>query len=83
MCSTGKFTVRREHNSKLILTMPSGAKTIGNTDGRLYLIKLLLFIVLMVMQARLKINILLTSKEFVGTIYCMGQCAARSSFLKK
>ncbi|KAF3837936.1 hypothetical protein F7725_009704 [Dissostichus mawsoni] len=31
-CSTGKFTVRREHNSKLIVTMPSGAQTIGNTD---------------------------------------------------
>ncbi|XP_034078691.1 LOW QUALITY PROTEIN: DNA-directed RNA polymerase I subunit RPA1 [Gymnodraco acuticeps] len=31
-CSTGKFTVRREHNSKLIVTMPSGAQTLGNTD---------------------------------------------------
>lgn len=28
--------VRREHNSKLIVTMPAGAQTIGNTDGKLY-----------------------------------------------
>lgn len=28
--------VRREHNSKLIVTMPTGAQTIGNTDGTLY-----------------------------------------------
>lgn len=27
--------VRREHNSKLIVTMPAGAQTIGNTDGKL------------------------------------------------
>ncbi|XP_062281970.1 DNA-directed RNA polymerase I subunit RPA1 [Scomber scombrus] len=31
-CRRGRFTVRREHNSKLIVTMPSGAKTDGNTD---------------------------------------------------
>ncbi|XP_068449232.1 DNA-directed RNA polymerase I subunit RPA1 [Clinocottus analis] len=28
-CGTGRFTVRREHNSKLIITMPTGPK---NTD---------------------------------------------------
>uniref|UniRef100_A0A671WNV0 DNA-directed RNA polymerase subunit n=1 Tax=Sparus aurata TaxID=8175 RepID=A0A671WNV0_SPAAU len=34
-CRSGRFTVRREHNSKLIVTMPSGAKTTGNTDDDL------------------------------------------------
>ncbi|XP_068181664.1 DNA-directed RNA polymerase I subunit RPA1 [Antennarius striatus] len=32
-CRAGKFTVRREHNSKLIVTMPAGAKT--DTDEEL------------------------------------------------
>lgn len=31
-CRGGRVTVRREHNSKLIVTMPSGAQTIVNTD---------------------------------------------------
>ncbi|XP_076595923.1 DNA-directed RNA polymerase I subunit RPA1 [Chaetodon auriga] len=31
-CRSGRFTVRREHNSKLIVTMPSGAQISGNTD---------------------------------------------------
>ncbi|KAK2849533.1 hypothetical protein Q5P01_009367 [Channa striata] len=31
-CRSGRFTVRREHNSKLIVTMPSGAQTSDNTD---------------------------------------------------
>ncbi|XP_059201503.1 DNA-directed RNA polymerase I subunit RPA1 [Centropristis striata] len=30
-CRSGRFTVRREHNSKLIVTMPGG-QTTGNTD---------------------------------------------------
>ncbi|XP_073342711.1 DNA-directed RNA polymerase I subunit RPA1 [Pagrus major] len=34
-CRSGRFTVRREHNSKLIVTMPSGAQTPANTDGDL------------------------------------------------
>uniref|UniRef100_A0A3Q1IV52 DNA-directed RNA polymerase subunit n=1 Tax=Anabas testudineus TaxID=64144 RepID=A0A3Q1IV52_ANATE len=36
-CRSGRFTVRREHNSKLIVTMPSGVQTSDNTDGE-YLI---------------------------------------------
>ncbi|XP_039975895.1 DNA-directed RNA polymerase I subunit RPA1 [Xiphias gladius] len=32
LCRSGRFTVRREHNSKLIVTMPSGAQTSDNTD---------------------------------------------------
>ncbi|XP_049441636.1 DNA-directed RNA polymerase I subunit RPA1 [Epinephelus fuscoguttatus] len=31
-CRGGRVTVRREHNSKLIVTMPSGAQTVVNTD---------------------------------------------------
>ncbi|KAF3693558.1 DNA-directed RNA polymerase I subunit RPA1 [Channa argus] len=31
-CRSGRFTVRREHNSKLIVTMPSGAQTSDSTD---------------------------------------------------
>ncbi|XP_074503841.1 DNA-directed RNA polymerase I subunit RPA1 [Sebastes fasciatus] len=31
-CRSGRFTVRREHNSKLIVTMPSGVKTGDKTD---------------------------------------------------
>uniref|UniRef100_UPI0037E9A883 DNA-directed RNA polymerase I subunit RPA1 n=1 Tax=Semicossyphus pulcher TaxID=241346 RepID=UPI0037E9A883 len=31
-CRSGRFTLRREHNSKLIITMPSGVQTTGNTD---------------------------------------------------
>ncbi|KAF1384376.1 hypothetical protein PFLUV_G00117690 [Perca fluviatilis] len=31
-CRSGRFTVRREHNSKLIVTMPSGVQTVDNTD---------------------------------------------------
>ncbi|KAM7000703.1 DNA-directed RNA polymerase I subunit RPA1 isoform 2-T2 [Tautogolabrus adspersus] len=34
-CRSGRFTLRREHNSKLIVTMPSGAKTVGKTDDDL------------------------------------------------
>ncbi|XP_041653326.1 DNA-directed RNA polymerase I subunit RPA1, partial [Cheilinus undulatus] len=34
-CRSGRFTLRREHNSKLIVTMPSGAQTLGNTDDEL------------------------------------------------
>ncbi|XP_019937154.2 DNA-directed RNA polymerase I subunit RPA1 [Paralichthys olivaceus] len=32
LCKSGRFPVRREHNSKLIVTMPSGAQTADNTD---------------------------------------------------
>ncbi|XP_032383650.1 DNA-directed RNA polymerase I subunit RPA1 [Etheostoma spectabile] len=31
-CRSGRFTVRREHNSKLIVTMPSGVQTGDNTN---------------------------------------------------
>ncbi|XP_069571829.1 DNA-directed RNA polymerase I subunit RPA1 [Brachyistius frenatus] len=31
-CKSSRSTVRREHNSKLIITMPSGGQTGGNTD---------------------------------------------------
>ncbi|XP_070692657.1 DNA-directed RNA polymerase I subunit RPA1 [Pempheris klunzingeri] len=31
-CRSGKFTVRREHNSKLIVTLPAGAQIGGSTD---------------------------------------------------
>ncbi|XP_029021337.1 DNA-directed RNA polymerase I subunit RPA1 isoform X2 [Betta splendens] len=31
-CRSGRFTVRREHNSKLIVTIPSGIQTSANTD---------------------------------------------------
>uniref|UniRef100_A0A667Y6A9 DNA-directed RNA polymerase I subunit RPA1 n=1 Tax=Myripristis murdjan TaxID=586833 RepID=A0A667Y6A9_9TELE len=31
-CSGGRCVVRREHNSKLIITMPAGAQPKGNTD---------------------------------------------------
>ncbi|KAM7417105.1 hypothetical protein PAMA_016965 [Pampus argenteus] len=31
-CRSGRFTIRREHNSKLIVTMPSGLQTSDNTD---------------------------------------------------
>uniref|UniRef100_A0A3P8TDS0 DNA-directed RNA polymerase subunit n=1 Tax=Amphiprion percula TaxID=161767 RepID=A0A3P8TDS0_AMPPE len=31
-CRSGRSTVRREHNSKLIVTMPSGAQSSGETD---------------------------------------------------
>ncbi|KAM9357147.1 DNA-directed RNA polymerase I subunit RPA1 [Symphorus nematophorus] len=31
-CRSGRFTVRREHNSKLIVTMPSGGQTSEKTD---------------------------------------------------
>lgn len=34
-CGSGRSTVRREHNSKLIVTMPSGVKTSGDTDENL------------------------------------------------
>ncbi|CAN9514672.1 unnamed protein product [Ophioblennius macclurei] len=34
-CSCGKSTVRREHNSKLIVTMPSGVQTLETADGDL------------------------------------------------
>uniref|UniRef100_H3CXM9 DNA-directed RNA polymerase subunit n=1 Tax=Tetraodon nigroviridis TaxID=99883 RepID=H3CXM9_TETNG len=33
-CRSGRHTVRREHNSKLIVTMPAGARTGSNTDGK-------------------------------------------------
>lgn len=33
---TGRFTLRREHNSKLIVTVPSGVQTSGNPDGKKY-----------------------------------------------
>uniref|UniRef100_A0A7N8XB01 DNA-directed RNA polymerase subunit n=1 Tax=Mastacembelus armatus TaxID=205130 RepID=A0A7N8XB01_9TELE len=37
-CRSGRSVVRREHNSKLIITMPSGAQTTDNTEGkRVYL----------------------------------------------
>lgn len=36
VCRSGRFTVRREHNSKLIVTMPSGVQTSDNTDGECY-----------------------------------------------
>ncbi|KAM6952648.1 DNA-directed RNA polymerase I subunit RPA1 isoform 2-T2 [Lycodopsis pacificus] len=32
-CRSGRVTVRREHNSKLIVTMPSGVKTTVDTDA--------------------------------------------------
>lgn len=31
---SGRFTVRREHNSKLIVTMPAGVQISENTDGK-------------------------------------------------
>ncbi|XP_047441523.1 DNA-directed RNA polymerase I subunit RPA1 isoform X2 [Mugil cephalus] len=31
-CRSGKSTVRREHNSKMIVTMPAGAKNLSQTD---------------------------------------------------
>ncbi|KAM7388994.1 hypothetical protein PAMP_022994 [Pampus punctatissimus] len=31
-CRSGRFTIRREHNSKLIVTMPSGLQSSDNTD---------------------------------------------------
>lgn len=34
-CSCGKSTVRREHNSKLIVTMPSGARRSDTAEGDL------------------------------------------------
>ncbi|XP_029917745.1 DNA-directed RNA polymerase I subunit RPA1 isoform X2 [Myripristis murdjan] len=34
-CSGGRCVVRREHNSKLIITMPAGAQPKGNTDENL------------------------------------------------
>uniref|UniRef100_A0A3B5ANX7 DNA-directed RNA polymerase subunit n=1 Tax=Stegastes partitus TaxID=144197 RepID=A0A3B5ANX7_9TELE len=34
VCRCGRSTVRREHNSKLIVTMPSGAQTGGKADGK-------------------------------------------------
>ncbi|XP_054453311.1 DNA-directed RNA polymerase I subunit RPA1 [Anoplopoma fimbria] len=34
-CGSGRFTVRREHNSKLILTMPSGGQTTADADDDL------------------------------------------------
>ncbi|KAM3867222.1 DNA-directed RNA polymerase I subunit RPA1 [Diretmus argenteus] len=34
-CRTGRCSVRREHNSKLIVTMPPSAKTGDNTDAEL------------------------------------------------
>lgn len=33
LCSCGRSTVRHEHNSKLIVTMPSGAQTSDKTEG--------------------------------------------------
>lgn len=41
---SGRHTVRREHNSKLIVTMPAGARTGSNTDGKQRFHYLLLFI---------------------------------------
>ncbi|XP_035016584.1 DNA-directed RNA polymerase I subunit RPA1 [Hippoglossus stenolepis] len=32
LCKSGRFPVRREHNSKLIVTMPSGLQTPDNAD---------------------------------------------------
>ncbi|XP_068570319.1 DNA-directed RNA polymerase I subunit RPA1 isoform X1 [Cebidichthys violaceus] len=32
-CRSGRFTVRHEHNSKLIVTMPSGVQTSADTDA--------------------------------------------------
>ncbi|XP_068570320.1 DNA-directed RNA polymerase I subunit RPA1 isoform X2 [Cebidichthys violaceus] len=34
-CRSGRFTVRHEHNSKLIVTMPSGVQTSADTDDDL------------------------------------------------
>ncbi|XP_008325949.1 DNA-directed RNA polymerase I subunit RPA1 [Cynoglossus semilaevis] len=31
LCSSGRFTIRREHNSKLIVTMPTGVQTSDDT----------------------------------------------------
>lgn len=41
---TGRFTVRREHNSKLIVTVPSGVQPSGNTDGKKYFEDIVLLI---------------------------------------
>ncbi|XP_058505753.1 DNA-directed RNA polymerase I subunit RPA1 [Solea solea] len=35
LCRSGRITVRREHNSKLIVTMPSGAQTTEDTEDLL------------------------------------------------
>lgn len=40
---SGRHTVRREHNSKLIVTMPAGARTGSKTDGKQHFYHLLLF----------------------------------------
>lgn len=40
---SGRHTVRREHNSKLIVTMPAAAQTGTNTDGKQHFNQLLLF----------------------------------------
>lgn len=40
---SGRHTVRREHNSKLIVTMPAGKRPDGNTDGKQHFNPLLLF----------------------------------------
>lgn len=58
--------MRREHNSKLIVTMPSGVQTGDNTSGKAYFKEIrsdfihMLFIIVPTV-GRLRINILVTS----------------------
>lgn len=40
---SGRHTVRREHNSKLIVTMTAGARPDSNTDSKQHFDHLLLF----------------------------------------